>query len=231
MSDLGYFALGLGLLAVYLAAMAAVLFGAAGTLAVPMFWAYLALFAILCVGASAAVYLQSPDLVRERVRPGEGEQDRVSVRALNLLMFVQLLLAGLDVGRLHCFLGSSPTKWLRSFAMEPTASASLLWRVGACRVRRSLAAHRSPTFAMSAARIGAAGSSRKTAASCPRPRFANTRIRSPARRRNGSRSARIGRCSPSLVYGPRGAAFEDRRARLWMGRTSCLAFSPQRRTR
>jgi hypothetical protein len=39
--------------------------------------------------------------VKERVRPGEGEQDRVSVRALNLLMFVQLLLAGLDVGRLH----------------------------------------------------------------------------------------------------------------------------------
>ena len=31
----------------------------------------------LCVGASAAVYLQSPDLVKERVRPGEGEQDRV----------------------------------------------------------------------------------------------------------------------------------------------------------
>ena len=101
MSDLGYFALGLGLLAVYLAAMAAVLFGAAGTLAVPMFWAYLALFAVLCVGASAAVYLLSPDLVKERLRPGEGEQDRVTVRALNLLMFVQLLLAGLDVGRLH----------------------------------------------------------------------------------------------------------------------------------
>ena len=101
MSDLGYFALGLGLLAVYLAAMAAVLFGAAGTLAVPMFWAYLALFAVLCVGASAAVHRQSPDLVKERVRPGEGEQDRVTVRALNVLMFAQLLLAGLDVGRLH----------------------------------------------------------------------------------------------------------------------------------
>ncbi len=32
--------------------------------------------------------------------PGEGEQDRVTVRALNLLIFAQLLLAGLDVGRL-----------------------------------------------------------------------------------------------------------------------------------
>ena len=44
MSNLGYFALGLGLLVVYLVAMAAVLFGAAGTFAVPMFWAYLVLF-------------------------------------------------------------------------------------------------------------------------------------------------------------------------------------------
>jgi protein-S-isoprenylcysteine O-methyltransferase Ste14 len=101
MSNLGYFALGLGLLAIYLVAMAAVLFGAAGTLAVPMFWAYLALFAVLCLGASAAVYLLSPDLVKERVRPGEGEQDRVTVGALNLLMFAQLALAGLDVGHLH----------------------------------------------------------------------------------------------------------------------------------
>jgi protein-S-isoprenylcysteine O-methyltransferase Ste14 len=81
--------------------MAAVLFGTAGTVAVPMFSAYLALFAVLCVGASAAVYLHSPDLVKERPRPGEAEQDRASVRALNLLIFVQLLLAGLDVGRLH----------------------------------------------------------------------------------------------------------------------------------
>ena len=101
MSELGYLALGLGLLVVYLVAMAAVLFGAAGTFAVPMFWAYLVLFAVLCVAASGAVYLLSPDLVKERVRPGEGEQDRVTVRALYLLMFLQLLLAGLDVGRLH----------------------------------------------------------------------------------------------------------------------------------
>ena len=101
MSKLGYFVVGLSLLAGYLVAMAAVLFGAAGTLAVPMFWAYLVLFAVLCLTASAVVYLLSPDLVKERVQSGEGEQDRVTVRALNLLVFVQLLLAGLDVGRLH----------------------------------------------------------------------------------------------------------------------------------
>jgi len=55
----------------------------------------------LRAAASAVVYLQSPDLLKERVWPGEVEQDRVTVRALNLLMFAQLALAGLDVGRLH----------------------------------------------------------------------------------------------------------------------------------
>ena len=60
MSNLGYFALRLGLLAGYLVAMAAVLFGAAGTLAVPMFWSYLAVFAVLCVAASVAVLSAEP---------------------------------------------------------------------------------------------------------------------------------------------------------------------------
>jgi hypothetical protein len=40
MPNLGYFVVGLGLLAVYLVAMAAVPFGAAGTFAAPMFWYY-----------------------------------------------------------------------------------------------------------------------------------------------------------------------------------------------
>lgn len=74
MCDLWYLALGLGSLAVYLAAMAAVLFGAARTLAAPMLWTYLALFTVLCAGATATVHLQSPDLVKERVRPGRASR-------------------------------------------------------------------------------------------------------------------------------------------------------------
>jgi hypothetical protein len=95
------------------------------------------------------------------------------------------------------------------------------------RVRLSLAALRSRTFAMAAARTGAAGSASKTAASCPRPRFASTPIPSRARRRNGSRS--MSRCSPSLVYGPLGAACEGRRARQLTVSMSCSAFSRQKR--
>ena len=48
--------------------------------------------------------------------------------------------------------------------------------------------------------------------------------KSRARRRNGSRSAKTVPCSPSLVYGRRGAACEGRRARQWMASMSCLVF-------
>jgi hypothetical protein len=85
-------------------------------------------------------------------------------------------------------------------------------------------------FAMLAARTGAAGSARKTAASCQQPRSASTRTRSHARPRSGSPLARTAPCLPSLVYGPLGAACEGQRARRWTGSMNCSAFSRQRRT-
>jgi hypothetical protein len=132
-------------------------------------------------------------------------------------------------GNLPLFPGIFPDQMAPSFATEPTASGSLLWRVGACRVPLSLAARRSPTFAMSAARTSAAGSASITAASCRRLRFASTPIPGRARRRKGSRSAKTDRCSRSPVCGPLGAACEDRRAGQWMGNMSCSAFSRQKR--
>ena len=55
-----------------------------------------------------------------------------------------------------------------------------------CPDRRSLAARRSPIFAMSAAHIGVGGSASKTAASCRRRRFVSTPTQSRVRRRSGS---------------------------------------------
>jgi len=103
MSDLGDFALGLGFAGrLSRSHGGGCCSGLRGPLAVPhVVWAYIALFAVLCVGASAAVYLQSPDLVRERVRPARVSRTEVSVRALNLLMLRNCCFAGLDVGRLH----------------------------------------------------------------------------------------------------------------------------------
>ena len=42
----------------------------------------------------------------------------------------------------RCFRRSSPTRWRRSFGVERLASASLSWRGGACRGRRSSAVSR-----------------------------------------------------------------------------------------
>jgi hypothetical protein len=121
----------------------------------------------------------------------------------------------------------SPINSRRSFATERMARASLSWRAGGCPVHRSSAVHRSPIFAMLAARTGAAGSASKTAASCRQPRSASTRTQSLARPRSGSPSARTAPCLPSLVYGPLGAVCEGQRARRGMRSTSCSAFSRQ----
>src|SRR5262249_24054996 len=51
----------------FVVAAAAALFAAAGTVAIPGFWAYLAIFAVVMIVSFAAL---DPDLLRERMRPG-----------------------------------------------------------------------------------------------------------------------------------------------------------------
>lgn len=79
----------------------AVLFAAAGTLQVPAFWAYLGLMLILSLLILILLYRRSPDLIAERMRPGEGEQDKVFILAAKLLLPLSFILAGFDVGRVH----------------------------------------------------------------------------------------------------------------------------------
>jgi hypothetical protein len=110
-------------------------------------------------------------------------------------------------------LRSSPIKGRQSYGAGRAAGASLSWPVGGCPALRSSAARRSRTSATSEARIGADGWGNRAAALF-RPRLsANTLTPSHARRQNGSRLMRNGRCSPSPVYGRRGAACAVPRAR------------------
>jgi hypothetical protein len=51
----------------FVVAAAAALFAAAGTVAIPGFWAYLAIFAVVMIVSFAAL---DPELLRERMRPG-----------------------------------------------------------------------------------------------------------------------------------------------------------------
>src|SRR4029450_9473672 len=82
---------------VFLVAAAAALFGAAGTVAIPGFWAYLAIFAVVMIVSFAAL---DPDLLRERMRPG-GEKPPLALRGVSLVVFMHWIVAGLDRGRFH----------------------------------------------------------------------------------------------------------------------------------
>jgi protein-S-isoprenylcysteine O-methyltransferase Ste14 len=79
----------------------AALFGAAGTLQAPAFWLYLALMLGLSLLVLILLYRRSPDLIEERMRPGEGEQDKVFIVAAKLILPFAFVIAGLDVGRYH----------------------------------------------------------------------------------------------------------------------------------
>src|SRR5260370_7665943 len=80
-----------------LVAAAAALFAAAGTVAIPSFWAYLAIFAVVMIVSFAAL---DPDLLRERMRPG-GKKPPLGLRVFSLVLFMHWIVAGLDRGRFH----------------------------------------------------------------------------------------------------------------------------------
>lgn len=74
------------------------LFGIAGRWDLPFFWAILLLFG----GYSLAIsWLLAPELGRERRNPAVAGPDRVLRALLGLLVIAHLVVAALDVGRLH----------------------------------------------------------------------------------------------------------------------------------
>jgi len=78
------------------ACLAAILFGSAGRLDLPWFWALIAVHAT-AVGVTLGSI--DPGLARERFRPGPGGVDRNIRRWLTPFLLAHLVVAGLDVGR------------------------------------------------------------------------------------------------------------------------------------
>src|SRR5687767_1551129 len=78
------------------AILAALMFGTAGRLDLPWFWALLAVHATLLGGAACLV---DGTLLRERVRPGAGARDRGFRSAITACLLAHLVVAGLDAGR------------------------------------------------------------------------------------------------------------------------------------
>jgi hypothetical protein len=113
----------------FVVAAAAALFAAAGTIAVPAFWAYLAIFAVVMIASFAAL---DPDLLRERIRPG-GKKLPLSLRVFSLVLFMHWIVAGLDRGRFHW--SDNVPDWLQGVCLFTVAAgyALALW---AMRVNR-----------------------------------------------------------------------------------------------
>lgn len=83
------------------ALMAGILFGSAGRWDLPMFWAYLGIMFAVSVIYLARFWRSGLDLIKERMQPGPGEQDHISVAVICITLTAQWVIAGLDVGRFH----------------------------------------------------------------------------------------------------------------------------------
>ena len=107
-----------------------VLFGSAGRLDLPWMWVYAG---IMCCSALAACFLLEADLKAERMRPGPGEKDRLTIRLMLPVLLVHWVVAGLDVGRFHWSDGVPVAARLAGAAVM---SATLALTVWAMRVNR-----------------------------------------------------------------------------------------------
>ena len=109
---------------VFLALVGAVLFGCAGRWDLPLFWAYLGVWAAALV---AGGIVSDPTLTRERLLPGPGGQDFLSAAVLIPLWLGQQVVAGLDVGRFHWSDSVPPAVQVTGLVAMAAALAVVVW--------------------------------------------------------------------------------------------------------
>ena len=108
----------------FLVLTGAILFGCAGRWDLPMFWAYLGVWAAAML---VAILVVDPSLIQERMRPGPGGKDYASAILVLPLWFGQTVVAGLDVGRYHFSDGVPPFVQVIAFVAMIAATAVLVW--------------------------------------------------------------------------------------------------------
>jgi protein-S-isoprenylcysteine O-methyltransferase Ste14 len=108
---------------VFFVLTAVALFGSAGTLAIPGFWIYLAIFAAVLAASFAWL---DPGLLRERMRPG-GKKPPPALKLFTGVLFLHWIVAGLDRGRFHW--SDDIPAWLRGVGLIGLAGgyALCLW--------------------------------------------------------------------------------------------------------
>ena len=86
---------------VFYAGEAALYLLAAGRADLPSFWSYLALALISSLALIPILERRSPGLLGERMRPGPGERDRISLPLMMAGLLAGWIIAALDTGRFH----------------------------------------------------------------------------------------------------------------------------------
>src|SRR5262249_12309294 len=107
----------------FVVAAGTALFAAAGTLAIPGFWAYLAILSVVMIVSFPAL---DPGVLRERVRRGV-KKPPLALRAFSLVLFMHWIVAGLDRGRFHW--SDHVPGWLQGISLFTVAAgyALALW--------------------------------------------------------------------------------------------------------
>jgi protein-S-isoprenylcysteine O-methyltransferase Ste14 len=100
----------------FLILAASALFASAGTMAIPAFWLYLAIFAAVLVASFVGL---DPGLFRERMRPG-GRRPPLALHFFTGVMVLHWIIAGLDRGRFH-WSDCMPT-WLQAVGLIAVAA-------------------------------------------------------------------------------------------------------------
>src|SRR5262249_35134252 len=84
--------------AAFLTIISSIIFGSAGRVDLPMVWGVLGVLAVFVALMFTSI---DPALMRERLRPGAGNRDRLTRPASLVLLLGHWIIAGLDVGRFH----------------------------------------------------------------------------------------------------------------------------------
>ena len=102
-----------------------IFFASAGRWDLPLVWALLGVLAVFSMSMAASA---DPGMVRERVKPGPGNRDRLTRPVAVAMLFAHWILAGLDAGRFQW----SPVPWnvqIAGVIGYAVAMAFLFWAV------------------------------------------------------------------------------------------------------
>jgi protein-S-isoprenylcysteine O-methyltransferase Ste14 len=116
--------LGILAAAALVAFLGALLFGCAGRWDLPLFWAYLGVWAS---AALVGMMVVDPTLIRERIRPGPGGKDYLTAVVFTPLWLGQFVIAGLDVGRFHWSDSVPPAAQVIGLVVMAAAMAVMTW--------------------------------------------------------------------------------------------------------